>query len=384
MAVTGERPLRHAEAAWRPRPTLAGSDYASDAVYDDERERIWFGGWVCVGRSEELAATGDYLLRDLLGESVIVLRNRGGELRAFYNVCAHRGTRLLDPEPACGHLGKVLKCPYHAWSYDLDGRLIGTPNVHEDERFERGDYPLHAVAVDEYAGFVFVSLEPNVKPLDVSLRSSVETITDFDRYRMGELRVARRLVYEVKANWKILVENYNECLHCPTIHPELVAVVPLYRKGEVWDGETRDGGNLMRDGATSFTATGSSDLPIFPDLRPEDYGMYYGAFQFPNLMINLHPDALMTYVLYPRGPAHTTVVSEFLFRPETIALPGFRPDPVVDLWDLISRQDWVVCERAQTGVSSRSYRSGVYPRQDRLVFSFNEQWRMAMSRPLLG
>ena len=384
MAIAEERPVRHAESDWRPRATLAGTDYTADAVYADERERIWFNGWVCVGRSDEIPATGDYLIRDIVGESLVLVRNRAGELRAFYNVCAHRGTRLLDPEPACGHLGKVLKCPYHAWSYDLDGRLVATPNVHQNEQFDRADYPLHTVPADEYAGFAFVNLAPEPEPLEVALQTSVETITDFDRYRMGELRVARRLVYEVKANWKIIVENYNECLHCPTIHPELVAVVPLYRKGEVWDGETRDGGNEMRKGATSFTATGSSDLPKFPDLLPEDYGMYYGAFQFPNLMINLHPDALMTYTLYPRGPAHTTVVSEFLFRPEAIAAPDFRPDPVVDLWDLISRQDWAVCERAQIGVSSRAYRSGVYPRKDRLLFSFNEQWREVMGRPLLG
>jgi len=384
MALTEERPVRHGEVDWRPRPTLSGSDYSSEAVHEDERERIFFGGWLCVGRSEEVPSIGDYLVRDVVGESVFVVRNQAGALRAFYNVCAHRGTRLLDPQPACGHLGKVVKCPYHSWSYDFDGRLVASPNVHEDEQFERSDYRLNAVAVDEYAGFLFVSLAAEPVNLVDALRASTETITDFDRYRMAELRVARRLVYEVEANWKIVVENYNECLHCPTIHPELVAVVPLYRKGEVWDGETRDGGNLMRDGASSFTVSGVSDLPKFPGLLPEDYGMYYGAFQFPNLMINLHPDALMTYVLFPRGPSHTTVVSEFLFRPEAIAAPGFRPEPVVELWDLISRQDWAVCERAQIGVSSRSYRSGVYPRKDRLLFSFNELWRERMGRPLVG
>lgn len=181
-----------------------------------------------------------------------------------------------------------------------------------------------------------------------------------------------------------MVENYNECLHCPTIHPELVQVVPLFRKGDVWDGETRDGGNLMIEGATSFTATGTSDLPKFPDLLSADYGMYYGVFQYPNLMVNLHPDSVMAYLVYPKGPDRTTVVSEFYFRPESIALPGFDPAPTVDLWDLISRQDWSVCERAQQGVRSRSYRSGVYPSKDRLLFDFNERWRGSMGRPPAG
>ena len=380
MAIQ-ERPRVRDAADWRPRPTLSGPDYTSDAVYEEERERLFFRGWICVGRSEEIAEPGAYLVRDVVGESVFVLRNRGGALRAFYNVCAHRGTKLLDDEPACGNLGKAIKCPYHAWSYDLDGRLLATPNVHEDEAFDRSDYPLHDIAVGEHGGFMFVSLAEQPVALEDWLRNSNETIQDFDRYRLDELRLARRITYDVAANWKIVVENYNECLHCPQIHPELVAVIPLYRKGEVWDGETRDGGNEMIAGATSFTATGTSDLPKFPDLRPEDYGMYYGAFQFPNLMVNMHPDSVMAYLVYPNGPSRTTVLSEFYFRPEAMALPGFDPSPTVDLWDLISRQDWAVCERAQLGVASRSFKSGVYPRKDRLLFDFNERWRREMDRP---
>jgi Rieske 2Fe-2S family protein len=373
---------------WRARPTLAGRDYASAAVWDEERERIWFGGWIGIGREAEIAEPGDFIVRDLAGESIIVTRNRDGRIRGFYNVCAHRGTKLLDETGVgeCGHVSKAFKCPYHAWAYDLDGRLVGTPNVDEDEGFERSAYPLHDIGAEAYAGFLFVNLaEPDARrPLLEQLREGTESITNFERYRMDELRVGRRIVYEVQANWKIVVENYNECLHCPTIHPELVQVVPLYRFGEVWDEETRDDGNWMIEGATSFTTTGRSTLPPFPDLLPDDYRMYYGTFQFPNVMLNLHPDAAMVYYALPNGPAHTTVVSEYLFRPETIASPDFAPEPVVELWDLISKQDWEVCERAQTGVSSRAYRTGVYPRKDRFLFDFNEHYRREMGRPTLG
>jgi len=370
---------------WRPRPTLAGTDYTSESVYLEERERIWFDRWVCIGRAEEIPAPGDYIVRDLAGESVVVTRNADGALRAFYNVCAHRGTKLLDATgDACGHVSKAFKCPYHAWAYDLDGRLVGTPNVSEDEGFDRSAHPLHAISVGTYAGFVFVNLSGSPRPILDELHDGNETITSFERYRMDELRIGVRLAYEVAANWKIVVENYNECLHCPTIHPELVSIVPLYRFGEVWDGETRDDGNWMVDGATSFTRTGTSTLPPFPDLLPEDRRMYYGTFQFPNLLLNLHPDAAMYYLLFPSGPAHTTVVSEYLFRPETIASPDFAPQPVVELWDLISRQDWEVCQRAQTGVSSRAYRAGVYPRKDRFLFDFNERWRTEMGRERIG
>jgi Rieske 2Fe-2S family protein len=376
--------LRYDERDWRPRPTLAGHEYTSQEVYDEERDKIWWADWVTIGRSEEVANPGDFVVKDLAGESIFVVRNQDSALRGFYNVCAHRGTKFLD-DNATGNARKAFRCPYHAWTYDLDGRLIGTPNVKEDELFDRSNYPLHPVTIDEYAGFLFANLSPEPRPLMEALTDGAETITVFERFKMQDLRIGVRIVYEVNANWKIVVENYNECLHCPSIHPELVQVVPLFRFGEVWDEETRDDGNAMRDGATSFTISGTSELPKLPGLDPVDYTMYYGSYEFPNLMLNLHPDCGMYYIAFPKGPRHTQVVSEYLFRPEVIADPTvFKPEPVVEFWDLISKQDWDVCERAQTGVGSRAFTAGVYPRQDRFLYWFNEEYRLAMGRDLLG
>ena len=380
-----QRLIRAEEKEWDPRPTLTGADYTSNEVWEEERNRIWFGDWVCIGRAEEVANPGDYLVRELTGESIFVTRNQEHELHGFYNVCSHRGTRFLDDEPAGGNVRKAFVCPYHSWTYDLNGCLIGTPNVKENEHFERADYPLHGFAVDEYAGFLFANLGREPRPLVEALKDGVESVASFDRYGMEDLRVGVRIVYEVAANWKIVVENYNECLHCPVIHPELVQVVPLFRLGEVWDGVTRDGGSDMREGAVSFTMTGRSDLPTLPGLLEEDLTRYYGAYQFPNLLLNVHPDCVMYYIGYPKGPSHTTVVSEYLFRPETIADPAlFKPEPVVELWDLISKQDWDVCQRAQTGVGSRAFTTGVYPRQDRFLYDFNERYRKEMGQALLG
>jgi Rieske 2Fe-2S family protein len=376
--------LRYDEHDWRPRPTLAGHEYTSQEVYDEEREKIWWGDWVTIGRSEEVESPGDFVVKDVAGESIFVVRNQDSELRGFYNVCAHRGTKFLDDD-ARGNARKAFRCPYHAWTYDLDGRLIGTPNVKEDELFDRANYPLHPVTIGEYAGFLFANLSPEPRPLMEALTDGAETITVFERFKMQDLRIGFRIVYEVNANWKIVVENYNECLHCPSIHPELVQIVPLFRFGEVWDEETRDDGNAMREGATSFTISGKSELPKLPGLDPIDHTMYYGSYEFPNLMLNLHPDCGMYYIAFPKGPRHTQVVSEYLFHPEVIADPNvFKPEPVVEFWDLISKQDWDVCERAQTGVGSRSFTRGVYPRQDRFLYWFNEEYRLAMGRELLG
>ncbi len=384
MKQAGQIKLRNDELEWAPRPTLGSDDYASPQVWQEEREKIWWGDWVCVGRTEEIPAPGDYVVRDIAGESIFIVRNDAGELRAFYNVCSHRGTKFLDDLGRTQNARKAFVCPYHAWTFNLNGELVGSPNVKESEQFDRADYPLYDIAVDHYAGFMFVNMGTDLNPLIDSLSDGAETITAFERFKMDELRIGVRIVYEVAANWKIIVENYNECLHCPQVHPELVQVVPLFRFGEVWDEETKDDGNWMKNGATSFTRTGTSELPPLPGLEPEDYTMYFGSYEFPNLMLNLHPDCVMYYVGYPKGPNHTTVVSEYLFRPETIASADFKPEPVVEFWDLISKQDWDVCARAQTGVSSRAFTRGVYPRQDRFLYWFNEEWRLKMGREPLG
>ncbi len=387
MKQAEEIKIRNDKVDWQPRPTLSSADYASPEVWEDEREKIWWGDWVCAGRAEEVPEPGDYVVRDIAGESVFIVRNDAGELRAFYNVCSHRGTKFLDDVEGTQRVRKAFVCPYHAWTFNLNGELVGSPNVKEDENFDRADYPLYDIAIDSYAGFIFVNLTEGgpKQPLMASLTDGAESITAFERFKMDELRIGVRLVYEVDANWKIVTENYNECLHCPQVHPELVQVIPLFRFGEVWDEEIPDDGNRMVQGATSFTRTGESQLPKFPGLNPEDYEMYYGTYQFPNLMLNLHPDCAMYYIGYPKGPNHTTVVSEFMFRPETIADPAlFKPEATVEFWDLISKQDWDVCERAQTGVSSRAFTRGVYPRQDRFLYWFNEEWRRAMGRETLG
>ena len=340
---------------------------------------------MCIGRSTEIEQPGEYIVRDLAGESIFLVRNLQGELRGFYNVCSHRGTKFLDDCEGTGQAKKAFKCPYHAWSFDLDGNLIASPNVHEDDAFDRSDYPLYGFAVDEYAGFLFVNLTKGpVRPLLDALLEGAETITAYERYRMDELRLGPRIVYEVKANWKIVVENYNECLHCPQIHPELVSVIPLYRFGEVWDDDSGrcrqpDGGRgdeLQRERqvvAAAAAGPRSGRLPHVP-----------GQLRVPQPDGEPAPGRDDGYIAMPKGPNHTTVISEFFYRPETIAAPDFDPSGMVEFWDLVSKQDWAVVERAQTGVSSRAFTRGVFPRQDRFLYWFNEEWRTRMGRERIG
>lgn len=360
---------RH-EAGSPPWPTLPGTDYHSPDVFALERERIFARSWICVARSEQLSEPGDYITAEVGAESPIVIRGDDGMLRAFANACRHRGTELLQ---GSGSVRRVIKCPYHAWTYALDGRLVGSPNVGMDDGIDHDAIALWPVLIAEHDGFVFCSLDPDTEPLRDALAAQPDSPLELARYGLGELRVAARREYDVRANWKIVVENYHECLHCPTVHPELVKIVPLYRSGEVEeDGQLL--GNSMGQGLTSFTFTGTSRLPTLPGIDEVDVRTFYGVYVFPNLIINYHSDSVNAVRLIPEAPDRTRVVSEFLLRPETIEADGSGVSELVEFRDVVANQDWQVCEAVQRGVSSRFYTAGLYPRQERWIRAFNERY----------
>jgi Rieske 2Fe-2S family protein len=356
---------------WKIHPGLPGRDYHAPEIWELEKARIFSRSWYCVGREEQLAGAGDYLTHDVADESVIVIRGKDDELRAFANVCRHRGSRLLNE--SSGRV-RAITCPYHAWTYGVEGALRATPNVLEEDGLPREEYGLYPIALETWQGFVFVSLAQAPRPLLDALAAEPDGPLDYDRYRLGELRLAHRIVYEVEANWKIIIDNYNECLHCPSVHPELVKIVPLYRKGMVMDPAKEDVGATLDEGLDAFTLSGTTSLPRLPGLSEIHGRTYYGYSIFPNLLVNLTPTGVMVYSLHPTSPSHTTVVSEYLYRPETIESPEFDPSDMVEFIDLVSRQDWSVCENAQRGVTSRYFERGVYPPQDSLLHLFAERY----------
>ncbi len=349
-------------------PTLPASDFYADNVFELERRRIFERLWVCIGREEELPHSGDFLVRDILGECLLFVRDRDGAVRGFYNVCRHRGSRLRDEES--GHLPGAIQCPYHAWTYGLDGSLVGTPNVTPADGLDRADFPLFPVAVEIWEGFLFVNLGEDPSPLGEQLG---ENGTEFARYRIGSLRLGRQNRYDCYANWKILVENYNECLHCPTVHPELCELVPLYNRGLVVEDDGSMG-NRLKSGVTTWTKSGQSNLASLPGLREEDLRTYWGFVVFPNLFVNLLPDHVTYELLLPEAPGATRIQYGFLFDRDETAKTSFDPKDIVEFRDLIVRQDLAVCEGAQKGVRSKAYAHGVLPPQDRYVHEFNVQY----------
>jgi glycine betaine catabolism A len=368
------RPLGGGVPPSAPNRTPDGQIYWDPEVLRSELDQFFYRQWLCVGRGEEVPDTGDFVTRTIGRESILLVRDGAGAIRGYYNLCRHRGTRVVLEESGKG--AKSFICPYHAWSYDVHGRLIGAPHMKGQEDFDRKDYGLHPIRVDTWGGFVWVNLEP-VGP---TLREALGPFfARFERFPLATLRLGGRMTYEVEANWKIIVENFSECYHCAPVHPSLNRLTP-YLSGDN-DAAFRAGGerSLFSGGFMEFaqdfqsmTRSGYTTRPLLPGMTAEDRKRVYYYVLFPNTFFSLHPDYLMIHHGYPLSPSRTRVENEFYFTPEAVAAPGFDPSDATGLWDEINRQDWTVCELAQQGMGSRAWNGGRYSDQEELVRNFDE------------
>jgi len=347
--------------------TLPRSYYTDPGFFRAELESLFYASWVHVGRSEVLADPGDYFTREIGEESVVVLRDAEGRASAFHNVCRHRGTRLCRSDQ--GRLPGALQCAYHSWTYGLDGRLRSAPHMEKVEGFRTDDYPLHAVAVDAWDGHLFVNLGDSPEPLSLHL---ADLPGRFAPWGMESLRLGARRRYEVPANWKLVVQNYSECLHCPPAHPQLNRL-SHYMSGEN-DPPHRSylGGRMdLKPGVASLTMDGTTARRPLPGLGAADRRRVYYYAILPNLLLNLHPDYVMTFTLWPRACDLTEVVCEWHFHPEEMARSGFDPSDAVEFWDLTNRQDWELSGLAQRGIGSRAYTPGPYSNREELLFALD-------------
>jgi Rieske 2Fe-2S family protein len=354
--------------------TLPGRYYTASEILAEENERLFGRRWICVGRAESIAAAGDYVVVEIAGESLIVLRDQSAEQRAFYNVCRHRGTRLC--EATHGRLSETIQCPYHAWTYALDGRLIGAPHMNEVAGFDKKAYPLQGVALAEWEGFLFVNLAPDAAPLAEAFAPLLDR---FARYNLPALRSVRRIEYDVRANWKLILQNYNECLHCPTIHPELSTKLP-YTSGanDLIEGPFLGGYMEIKAPNESATLTGRAcGLPL-GDLPDADRRRAFYYALFPTMMLSLHPDYAVFYTVWPKGPAESRVVCEWMVHPDSPASPGYNIADAEEFWDRTNRQDWHICQQSQLGVSSRIYQPGPYSPRESIPAAWDREYLRAM------
>jgi glycine betaine catabolism A len=346
--------------------------FSDPGVLDWELDQV-FRSWVCVGHASAIPDSGRFVTRELGPDSVLVIRGEDGALRAFLNVCRHRGSRIVEERE--GSVRKRLRCPYHAWSYGLDGSLRAAPHMDGVEDFEFDCWGLLEVRLEVVGGLVLIDLSGEAPPVVDHVGELAEHLR---RYRVADLERVDGRTYDVAANWKGIAENYNECLHCPGVHPELQALSDYMSGEEVRGMGAWCGGSMkLRDGAETMALEnnanghGNGRPPIAGLTDDEARTVLYFAL-FPNALVSLHPDYVMLHTLWPRAVDRTEVVCEWFFERETVAREDFDGSDAVGFWDLVNRQDWHVCELAQKGVRTRGYTAGRYSAEEVDVHRFDQ------------
>ena len=340
--------------------------YTSQEVFDWER-RHFFSGWTCLGRSADIAEPGMQRAERVGDTSALLVRGEDGVLRAFANVCRHRGHEILPCEGTAK--ARAITCPYHSWSYRLDGELFSAAGYAGFPSFDKSEFPLRALKVEEWHGLVFVDVSGSAGPLSAHLAGLEERVGP---YRLETLEVRGRHDYVIKANWKIITENYQECYHCSSIHPELCQVSPP-ESGANWSPSPGAwvGGYLdLRPHAVTMSLDGHSDGAPIPGLSDEEMRRIDYIGVFPNLLVSLHPDYVMMHRAVPLSPGETWVECTWAFPPEATRLPAFDPSYAVDFWDITNREDWSACESVQRGMASGFAVPGPLAPEEDAIYQF--------------
>lgn len=353
--------------------TLPGVAYTDEAVFAAEQERIFEAMWFCAARSSDLTGPGSFRTVQVGRESVLLTRNRKGEARAYFNICRHRGARLCTEES--GQAQRSFQCPYHAWTYDFDGKLIAAPNLTKMPDIDRVEYGLAKISVQEWLGYIWVCLAPEPPSFDETVRSAViERLGDLesiDGYDVENLAVGRRIVYDVKANWKLIIENFMECYHCATIHPELTEVLPEFADGYAAQYFVGHGAEFGED-IKGFTIDGSEGLDRIPGVSEDQDRRYYAITVKPQVFINLVPDHVIFHRMYPMAADRTVVECDWLYLPGVVE-SGKDVTASVELFHRVNQQDFDACERCQPAMSSRIYaRGGVLVPSEHHIGEFHE------------
>jgi glycine betaine catabolism A len=347
--------------------TLPASYYTDPAWFQREMEAIHFDMWLCAGRAEQIPNAGDYFVRRVGNASVIITRDEQGKVHAFHNVCRHRGTLLCQHDE--GRFNGRIQCQYHAWAYKLDGTLANAPHMEKVQGFREADYPLNAVASAVWDGHIFINL--SARPIPFSEHLAGLDIK-FAPWRMQELQMVERRIYQLKANWKLIIQNYSECLHCPIVHP-LLNKQSHYMSGDNEPAQpTYLGGRMdLRDGVQSLTMDGTSSRCNLPGLSSDDQRHVYYYCILPNFFLNLHPDYMLTFTMWPRAENHTEIICEWHFHPDEINKAGFSAKDAVEFWDITNKQDWELSGMAQIGISSKGYQPGPYSNREELLIALD-------------
>ena len=375
-AITAFR--KTAETLTSGAKTLGQKYFVSREILAEEQETIFSTQWMLVGHQSQIAGAGNYIVQQVGVESLIVIRDKSGEIRAFYNVCRHRGTRLK--EDVCGH-ASAIQCPYHAWTYGLDGKLIGAPHMDEVPGFDKAEYSLHPVNLAVWEGFIFVNLAKKPHSLEEWF---APLAGKFSHWNMPILRSAKRIEYDVRANWKLMFENYSECYHCPGVHPILSKVSPYdSAENDLCEGPFLGGFMSITKGAGLTMSGKACALPVGGSNAEDSQRVFYYSI-FPNMLLSLHPEYVMVHQLWPQSPERTLILCDWFFHPDAFAVSDrggktdFNPNDAIEFWDMTNKQDWHVCELSQQGIASRAYEPGPYSARESIPAAWDEYYLRRM------
>ena len=356
--------------------------YVDESFFRQECEKLFLAHWMMLGRTRDLLPPspqkGNSLRAiDHFGIPLVLCRDQDQSIRCFHNVCRHRGAVMVNEGLGCAEKG-VISCPYHAWKYDCHGRLVGVPNMAEIPDFDRDQHGLLSVQVAEKGGFLFVRIHEQSSTIDEWLRP---LLRHFDMWSLDELIMVRQIEYDLNANWKLLFENYNECYHCPIIHPELNRLTP-YRTAEndLTAGHILGGPMSLAEGIETMSHNGSRGTDYLPKLDAIERRRVYYFTVFPSCFLSFHPDFVMIHRLQPLAADRTRVYCQFLFHIDASRKLDFVPDGVIEFWDRTNVQDWDVCQRVQAGARSPYYRSGPLSNLESVVAAFDRFYLSELKR----
>jgi Rieske 2Fe-2S family protein len=369
-------------------PTLPSNYYYDPSHYALELRELWFRNWIYVCRSSALAESRAFRTFTIGNQNILLVREQTGGLRAFHNTCRHRGSVLCEQSE--GRLkGNVITCPYHAWTYNLQGVLVGAPAANVTADFHTEQFSLYEVALREWNGFVFINLDAAPTPIDQVFRPSSRHLSNWP---MEKLVVGHVMRTTLACNWKIFWENFSECYHCPGIHPELSSLVPIYGRRMMgqyddpnWEANRDDpdpkfrGG--LRSGASTWSMDGQSQGKHFPDLTAEEQsaGHRY-VTALPSFFVVGHVDYVRAVSVRPLGPEATEITAEWLFSEDTLNDKDFDIDKTIELGRLVIEQDGRACELNQKGIQSIAHQQGVLMAQEYAVHRFQQWVRDSLKR----
>jgi Rieske 2Fe-2S family protein len=354
-------PFRKTAEIFKPGArTLPQRYFVSPEIFAEEQDKIFSRRWMLVGHQSQIGEAGDYFTAEIAEESLIIVRDKHRAIHGFYNVCRHRGSRLIeDRNGECA----AIQCPYHAWTYGLDGGLLGAPHMDETPGFNKDDYSLRQPQIGFWEGFIFVNLSDASTERGGyrSLEQWFEPLGGkFSPWNLSSLRSAKRIEYDVRANWKLTFQNYSECYHCLGVHPELSRISPYdSAENDLTEGPFLGGFMRIANGKSLTMSGNACALPV-GNFGDEDFRFVFYYSIFPNMLLSLHPDYVMVHQLRPQGQDRTLIFCDWFFNPEAFKRSDFDPDDAVQFWDMVNRQDWRVCELSQQGIASRAYETGPY------------------------